>query len=439
MLKHHSAKFIWLCIAKVILCDAFISQYKVDNMGEYIDMFAAQLEQLKRRMDFDSVALSIMERMRKYWIPLPQGRAGEYEAVGADSSVQSVNLSTGYTLLVVRACVAGAYKKRTLKAYLTTGEVTELGNRLMEDMENKILGETLSEVSFVDGSLYGRASHVPLQFRNDGFENFMLEYYKNYNSLISKSKKKNVKLIGISKSAGTTFLRDLVVKELYDEELQKNGLDEEELQSLPYLALDRKNQALKIAEEKLKNNGFERAYRLIAELTRKRPDASILTNFGVGMSVPVILGASARARRRYKELKSGKKSLDEIFRGMDIDDSHTREVLEYLNTYAFVSFYISFSPGFLLRVDIPSFVIGIQKKMQDIYWPQVIDNDMSDIISIVESEHGDGYVHNIHLYAADLDARLPYKEFMNKYYPLIEQELELNASTGDYRYIWRGE
>ncbi len=408
-------------------------------MGEYIDMFAEQIEKLKERMKMDDVALSILNRMRKYWLTVPDVKENSYEAVGVDSSVQSLNLSTGYTLLVVRACLIKKERKRKLRAYLTTGEVTELGNRLMEDMENELLSKNLEDVSFADGSLYGRASHVPVQFRNDGFENFILKYYENYNFLISEAKRKNVKLIGLSKSSGTTFLRDIVVKELYDEELEKLGLSDETLKSLPYLALDRKNQALKIARKKLKEKGYEMAYRLIAELTMKRPDASMLTILGKGMSKPVLLGSSARARRRYKELKSGRNSLENIFRGVDVESKHRDAVIKYLNTYSFVSFYITFSPGFLLRVDVPAFVIGIEKRMQDVFWPEIIENDLSEIIRILSSEHGDSYVHNIHLYAADMDARLSHKDFMSKYYPLVERELELNASMADYRYIWRGE
>ena len=409
-------------------------------MGEYIDMFANELSKLKSFRGESDIAKEIAGRMHRYWKNVPDKHVDSFSAVGVDSSLQSVALSTGYTLIVVRACLASSAKKRDLKVYITTGEVTELGNRLMENMENSLMSENIEEVSFVDGSLYGRASHVPLQFHNDGFENFILEYYSNYNHLIENARKKNSKLIGISKSSGTTFLRDMVVMELYMEELEINGLDgEDDLKSLPYLALDRKNAALKTARKKLKDNGLEKAYRYIEELTKKRPDASILTMFEPGMSAPVLLGSSARARRMYKSISSDENYIKDIFYGTDLDDTEVNTVKEYLNNYAFVSFYISFAPGFLLRVDMPAFVAGIERRMQEVYWPEPIKEDISNIVGIIRREHGDNYVHNVHLYAADLEARLTHGDFMKMYYPLIERELEANASVGDYRYIWRGE
>ncbi len=409
-------------------------------MGEYIDMFADELSKLKSFRGESDMVKEIAGRMHRYWKNIPDKQVDSFSAVGVDSSLQSVALSTGYTLIVVRACLASTVKKRDLKVYITTGEVTELGNRLMENMENRLLSEYIEEVSFVDGSLYGRASHVPLQFHNDGFENFILEYYSNYNRLIENARKRNSKLIGISKSSGTTFLRDMVVMELYMEELERNGLKEDDdLKSLPYMALDRKNAALKTARKKLKENGLEKAYMYIEELTKKRPDASILTMFEPGMSVPVLLGSSARARRMYKSISSDENYIKDIFYGTDVEDTEINTVKEYLNNYAFVSFYISFAPGFLLRVDMPAFVAGIERRMQEVYWPEPIEEDISNIVGIIRREHGDNYVHNVHLYAADLDARLTHGDFMKMYYPLIERELEANASVGDYRYIWRGE
>ncbi len=409
-------------------------------MSEYLNMFRDEVERARNGLRENDLYREIFERMKRYWIPIPSVDSGDYEAVGVDSSSQSIELSNGYTLIVARACaVSREGTGRKLKAYLTTGEVNELKGRIMENMEHEILLDNLHPVNLVDGSMYGRASHIPHEFRNDGFENFTLLYYENYTNLMEEVKRRKQMIMGISKSSASTFLRDVVVKEMYDEELEKNGLEKDEkLRKLPYDALDRKGKAMIEAKKLLLDKGYEKAYNLIMELTRKRPDMSILSRFGVGMSRPVMLGSSARARRSFKEImKHGKEALQKTFRSLNIDDSHVDIVLKYLNLPAFVSFYISFSPGLVLRVDFPAYLLGLERRMQDVYWPEVLDNDVDNILSVLKSEYADNYVHSIHLFAADKDARLPYEDFFDRYVPMVESILNVTPSSGDMRYMFR--
>ena len=411
-----------------------------DCMSEYLDMFRDEVERLKKEKREDGLYHEIFERMRKYWLPIPSVSEENYDVVGVDSSAQSVEISSGYTFIVARSCAVSKNKvDRNLKAYLTTGEVNELKSRLMENLEHGILLKNIHPINLVDGSLYGRASHIPREFRNDGFEDFTLIYYDTYVKMMEEVEKKGSKIIGVSKSSSTTFLRDIVVKEMYDEEIEKLGLKGiKEIEELPYLALDRKGKARERAKKLLKDKGYERAYRLILELTRKRPDMSILSRFGVGMSKPVLLGASARARRRHREIERwGKDALQKLFPDVNIDDSHVETVLNYLNLPAFVSFYISFSPGFVLRVDFPLYLSVSGKRMQDVVWPEIMNGEVGDILSIVKSEYADNYVHSVHLFAADKDVRLGYGDFFDKYLAILEEELDIIPSTGSMRYGFR--
>ena len=408
-------------------------------MGEYIDLFLEEIEAMKTVLKEDELYKEIFERMKRYWVSIPMVEEKSYDLIGVDSSSQSLDLSNGYTLLVVRACAVSQEKKRILRTYLTTGEIAELKSRLMENVEHEILIQSLHPVNLIDGSLYGRASHIPREFRNEGFEDFSLVYYHNYSKLLQKIEEEEKIIMGISKSSSTTFLRDIVVKKIYEEEIENLNLgkDGKLAEELPYLALDRKIQAKKIAKKILKDRGYERAYNLIIELTRKRPDMWMVSRFGKGMSKPVLLGAPARIRRMYQEILKNKDVLQRMFPSIEIKEEHRATVLNYLNLPAFVSFYISFSPGIALRVDIPAYILGIHERMQDIDWSRVLDVDLSKIISILRSEHGGNYIHSIHLYAADMDARLPYEDFVEKYAPIIMKKLNVNPSMGSLRYWFR--
>ncbi len=407
-------------------------------MGEYINIFKNKIDQIKNNMSRDELQSEIRERMKKYWIDIPDIEESNESIVGVDSSCQSVDLSSGYTLIVVRGCAVGEERKRDLDMFITTGEISELRSRIMENIEHEILKKYLQEVNLVDGSLYGRANHIPKEFRNEGFEDFMLQYFENYVKLIRMVGKEGKKMIGISKSSSTTFLRDIVVKEMYDEEIENLHLEDKMIRELPYIALDRKGYAREVAKKLLKERGYEKAYRLIVELTQKRPDMSIISGFDVGMSKPVILGASARARRWYGEItKKGKDALQRIFPDVSIENSHVDTILEYLDLPAFMSFYISFSPGVVLRIDFPVFMVGLDKRMQDILWPEIYNGSVNDVISILKSEYADSYIHSVHLFAADSDARLTREDFFHKYMPMVEEELNVTPSMGDMRYKFR--
>ena len=406
-------------------------------MGEYIDIFKNKMDQIKNNMSRDELHSEIRERMRKYWTNIPDVKESNKSIAGVDSSYQSVDLSSGYTLIVVRGCAVGEERKRDLDMFITTGEISELRSRVMENIEHKILKNYLHEVNLVDGSLYGRANHIPREFRNEGFEDFSLKYYKNYNELIKNVEKENKIIMGISKSSSSTFLRDIVVKEMYEEEMKKLNLGEEERELL-FMALDHKGKAREKAEKLLKDRGYNRAYRLIMELTYKRPDMSVISDFGIGMSKPVLLGATARAERRYREIeRGGEDALQRLFPNVDITESHVNTILDYLNLSAFISFYISFSPMVVMRVDFPAYVIGLNYKMMDVGWPQVIDVDVGRIISILKREYGDNYIHSIHLFAADDDVRFTHGVFMKSYLPIIMDTLGVNPSMGSIREMFR--
>lgn len=408
-------------------------------MGEYIDLFVKEIGPLKEHLKEDELYNEISERIKSYWINIPDVEKNTYDIIGVDSSSQSIDLSNGYSLLVVRACAVSNEKKRALNVYLTTGELAELKSRLMENIEHELLKDNLHGVNLIDGSLYGRANHIPREFKNDGFEKFSFIYYNNYRELIEKIEREKNIVIGISKSSSTTFLRDIVVKEMYEEELANLdlGKDRKIAKSLPYLALDRKTQAKKMAKSILEDRGYHRAYKLVMELTRKRPDMWMISGFGIGMSKPVLLGASARVRRMYQEISKSKDILQRMFPSIEIKEEHIETVLDYLNLPAFVSFYISFSPGLIFRVDFPAYLIGLHHRMQDIDWPEVLNVNLKNIISTLRSDYGDNYCHSIHLYAADMDARLPYGDFIEKYAPIIMKKLNVNPTMGDLRYWFR--
>ncbi|WP_370519909.1 DNA double-strand break repair nuclease NurA, partial [Thermococcus sp. GR7] len=124
---------------------------------------------------------------------------------------------------MVRALgIEGNNEYRLLEADFdyTDGSAHEVNNaiqRKMEYLEIKLAVEAISEgfsgIVLIDGSFYGRISHLIIESPLSNDRDFFIKYYQEVLRLFKLAKENNVMLIGISKESGSRFFRDFLVKQ----------------------------------------------------------------------------------------------------------------------------------------------------------------------------------------------------------------------------------
>ncbi len=73
----------------------------------------------------------------------------------------------------------------------------------------------------IDGSLYGRAMHVPVETKIEEDRTAVLEFFRTYKELLDLCKEKGILIAGVSKESRATFYRDFLLKQIFVEELEK--------------------------------------------------------------------------------------------------------------------------------------------------------------------------------------------------------------------------
>ena len=84
----------------------------------------------------------------------------------------------------------------------------------------------------IDGSLYGRLVHVPLESKIEEDRLILVEYFRVYRELFELCKEKDVLLIGVAKESRSTAFRDYLLSLFYNEELAKLNIDDDDVRKV---------------------------------------------------------------------------------------------------------------------------------------------------------------------------------------------------------------
>ncbi|MEM0377408.1 MAG: DNA double-strand break repair nuclease NurA, partial [Thermofilum sp.] len=238
---------------------------------------------------------------RGVWVEGVEAR-NEFDRVYAvDSSSDEIEVAGGGVILVTRAVALGANGRELRKLRVdalfprSIRDYEDFKRLLREHLEHEVALEAVEEgadLVLLDGSLFGRMSHVVRELSVDGREGFLLDYVETYGQLLSRAVRKGVIIAGVSKDSRSTVLKE----ELLLSELRKRlegcptGLAEKVLELWARLRR-RPSQVLEEVRRLVREGLDPRIYELFEEAKSPVPDSKLLLlmNLGPGFTAPIRL------------------------------------------------------------------------------------------------------------------------------------------------------
>jgi len=433
-------------------------------MPDFLDEFASSIGDKKetlREKVLKGTPNPLRDTFRKHFEPLwrPLGDVEEYASnvgelgvTAVDSSLYMNLMSTGGIFYVIRAlavCKDKEEKKLQTNVFFTKSGLLEahyyIGTK-MEMLEFQAATDALKNglecnAILIDGSLYGRAMHVPVETRIEEDRTAVLEFFKTYAELLDLCRKKGILIAGVSKESRATFYRDFLLKQIFVEELEKTDIEAGDKQRLtaifPEVLENEKTAFSKVRKLKQKHNSkLETIELVLTELASSRPDYQLVMNFAesVGYTQPLVLGPSTRAAERMRPFSlNPKKYVMNNFpitvreRGAEFVDWATETISKIPSFPSFVSFYLLMdvrdSP---MRIDVPCW----EQPLSKTGWPKPIDVDLQALLRIMVSGYCGLDAYNLWLKNVDERVKLKRRVVDELYFPYMEKLFDSKIIRG---------
>ncbi len=422
-----------------------------DFLGEFAASIRNKQEIMKQKVwkgTPNPLENNFAERLASFWTEINRAEfavnPSEVNVLAVDSSIYSNLLSTGGVFYVVRSLgVCRNVEQKRLESdvfFSKGGSVTERDflSVKMEMSEFQVAIDALKngvacKAILIDGSLYGRLVHVPLESKVEEERLILVEYFRVYRELFEQCKKNAVLLVGVAKESRSTTFRDYLLSLFYNEELQKLKITDDDAKKLKLLfkeVIDRDPEVFKRFEKitgKYNAVNFENLGHILEELTRSRPDYQLIMNFAdsVGYSKPLMLGASPNLGKRLEQYRTDpiayvKRNFltTQRERGLGFIGDAAGVIGEIPNFPAIASFYVLFdlrdSP---IRVDVPCW----DQTLVNVGWHNPTDIDVSSVLRILATGYCGLDCHNLWLKNVDERVRLAKKTVDNIYVPYMEK------------------
>jgi len=424
-------------------------------MPEFLDEFAASVIRKKDGMKEkvlkgtpNPLQDHFREKFPSFWVgiddPAKRGvNPAELSVMAVDSSVYSNLLSTGGVFYVVRSlAVCRSVEQKLLESdvfFSKGGSVTERNfiSIKMEMLEFQVAIDALKRglgcgTILIDGSLYGRLVHIPLESKVEEERLVLVDYFKAYKELLDLCRKNNVLLVGVAKESRSTSFRDFLLSLVFKEELEKLDIDDDDARKLKPLfmeVVDDFTLGLQRFEKFGQKYGvkLEIIRMILEELARSRPDYQLVMNFAesVGYTRPLLLGSSPRLARKLEALRSDakgyvRKNFPNALRetGKGFVDEAAQVIAGIPDFPAIVSFYVLFdrrdSP---IRIDVPCW----DQKLIDVGWHKPASVDLEGVLKVLATGYCGLDCHNLWLKNVDERVRLKKKTVDNIYVPYMEK------------------
>jgi hypothetical protein len=428
---------------------------KAISMPDFLNEFASsidyQKEVLKERM-LRGKPNPLRDTFKKHFSPLwkPLANTGEFTSnvgelgvTAVDSSLYLNLLSTGGIFYVIRSlavCKGKENKRLQTNVFFTKSGLLEahyyIGTK-MEMLEFQAAIDALkngSECSaiLIDGSLYGRAMHVPIETKIEEDRTAVLEFFETYAELLDLCRKKGILVAGVSKESRATFFRDFLLKQIFVEELEETDIEAGDKQRLsaifPEVLENEKRAFSKFRKLKGKlGSKLETIELVLTELTSSRPDYQLVMNFAesVGYTQPLVLGPSTKAARRMRPFGTNpKKHIVNNFpittkeKGKEFVEWGSEIISSIPSFPSFISFYLLMdvrdSP---MRIDVPCW----EQPLSKTGWPKPIDVDIQTLLKIMVSGYCGLDAYNLWLKNVDERVRLKKRVVDTIYFPFMER------------------
>jgi hypothetical protein len=433
-------------------------------MPDFLDEFASSIGDKKetlREKVLKGTPNPLRDTFRKHFEPLwrPLGDVEEYASnvgelgvTAVDSSLYMNLMSTGGIFYVIRAlavCKDKEEKKLQTNVFFTKSGLLEahyyIGTK-MEMLEFQAATDALKNglecnAILIDGSLYGRAMHVPVETRIEEDRTAVLEFFETYAELLDLCRKKGILIAGVSKESRATFYRDFLLKQIFVEELEKTDIEAGDKQRLtvifPEVLENEKTAFSKFRKLEQKHGSkLETIELVLTELASSRPDYQLVMNFAesVGYTQPLVLGPSTRAAERMRPFSlNPKKYVMNNFpitvreRGAEFVDWATETISKIPSFPSFVSFHLLMdvrdSP---MRIDVPCW----EQPLSKTGWPKPIDADLQALLKIMVSGYCGLDAYNLWLKNVDERVKLKRRVVDELYFPYMEKLFDSKIIRG---------
>jgi hypothetical protein len=370
-------------------------------------------------------------------------QVSDLNVMAVDSSVYSNLLSTGGVFYVVRSLgVCRSFQQKWIESdvfFSRGGSVAERQYLTvkMEMAEFQVALDALKNglgcsAILIDGSLYGRLVHVPLESTVEEDRLILLNYFRIYRQLLDACKQSGVTLVGVAKESRSTAFRDYLLNLIFRKALKEAELEDSDARMiLPLFMEVVDNAGLGLAKfERFKQKYGDKVEiigMIFEELARPRPDYQVVMRYSkdLGYTRPLLLGASPRLERHLRQFdlhpeiyvrKNFPNALREMGKGL-IGEA-ARVIAGIADFPAILSFYVLFdSRDSPIRIDIPCY----DKRFIDVGWHKPFSADLSEVLKILATGYCGLDCHNLWLKNVDERVRLKKKMVDNIYVPYLEK------------------
>ncbi|MEM1546992.1 MAG: DNA double-strand break repair nuclease NurA [Candidatus Methanomethylicia archaeon] len=422
-------------------------------MPIFLDDFACLMNVKKESMRekfFNGKLNFLDETFRRYfesiWIPIRveefSVNPSDLDILAVDSSVYINMLSNGgifyiaRSLAVQRDIVGKKLETNVVFSRDRVSRIREFITVKMEMLEFEAALEALKngfdgDAVLLDGSLYGRVCHIPIEYRVEEEYDVLLRYFRVYRELLNVCYRSNIPLVGVSKESRSTFYRDYLLSLIFNEKLKELNIEEDKkiLEKLFFQVLDVEKTAFKIFSRLQGKYGDKLGVidLILRELSSSRPDYQLIMSYAssIGYTNPLLLGSHIRMARRLKEYyKNPEECVGKYFPRLTMEkgeefiqwaSSILKSILEFPS---FISFYILLDPrDSPIRIDTPYY----GKSIFEISWPEPASIDVSDLLRIMVTGYCGLNAYNLWLRNADEKVRLKRRVVDNIYIPYLEK------------------
>lgn len=233
-----------------------------DFLGEFASSFSNKQSTLKEQM-LEGKPNPLRDKLEKHfrsnWVQLDDmerfsANPGDLGIAAVDSSVYTNPLSTGGIFYVVRSlavCKSETRKMLETDVVFTKGSLLDAQRFVsmkMELLEFRVASGFVKENCscgkfLIDGSLYGRAVHLPIETKIEEQRLMLLDYLQTFREFLESCRSRGVVPIGVSKESRADFYRNYLLRLVFDEELENLGtrIDPSILQKVKPLFLEMLN------------------------------------------------------------------------------------------------------------------------------------------------------------------------------------------------------
>lgn len=431
-------------------------------MPHFLDLFLQELQEkreaFRRRLTGEEASELdglLKKAFFREWRELPSPKTEDFHVIAVDSGRSMREYAAGSLMYICRAGAYTSWGKQYRRVVSNAHMISSPRERLIdlvslrsEHLEHQVALEavqTSSEVDLVllDGSLYGRITHVPIAFNYPGERDLYLRFMQTFIRLLEECRKRKILILGISKDSVARHLTRLLLETVKVQVLQRleqmlSASDFEQLNQY----LETKDKQSVSAIRFLRNLSLgdsqeQLLWDLLYELRRPRPDFALIQAWTetAGYTTPIepypdmpLFKYESKdpddyVRRRFVN------AYNDYQREEDFENWAIPVMQETFQLPTFVTFCAKLAHNDTpMRIDMPAFNAGLPTRISQISASRMLDpppQRVTDVLKLLRGEYGGPELYNVFLVRADQEARLPMSDVTTLYEPLVEKELKI--------------